>query len=179
MKHNSTTLLHTAFTQEEKIILDEAFSFVENYNGDNFLIDISSFIFQILKTDYVIIGNLESPSTKFIKSEILLYKGRHLANDYFNLESTPFAMALENDFSYYPSRLLDIFPNAKNFYKLHVDSFLGITLYNSKEQKIGMVALMHNNIIERGGFVEALLNAIIPQIETELIHSIHHQEVSI
>jgi hypothetical protein len=51
---------------------------------------------------------------------------------------------------------------------MEVDSYLGIPLFNKNDNGIGCLALLHHTIIERGGFVEALVNVLLPRIEEEL-----------
>ena len=49
MKNISASLLHTAWTEEEKKEIDDALVFVENYSGTDFLLDACLYIYQVLK----------------------------------------------------------------------------------------------------------------------------------
>ena len=42
-------------------------------------------------------------------------------------------------------------------------------LLTAKEKPLGVIIMLHNRLIERPGYVEALLNALAPRIEAELV----------
>lgn len=164
MKYLSTSLLHTAWTEDEKKQLDDAIALVETYEGTEFLKVISVFLYHAIEVDYILIG-VEIKPTQSISTKIFLNKGRVITNFSYPLAGSPCANIIGNDLCYFPAGVQSIFPENQLLKNLAVESYIGLPLYDTEENNLGLISCMHRTIIERGGFVEALLNAISPRIK--------------
>ena len=169
MKNFTASLLHTAWTEEEKMQLDHTICFVEEYNEKDFITAACQYLYRILNIDHIHIGFTEENSSfKQINTVINLYRGQVINNLCYSLNKSPFKQIFDEEFLYLPFGLSTMYPEYKILNKLNFESYIGMPLLNADDEPLGVIVLLHNRIIERGGFVEALLNAMLPRIETEL-----------
>lgn len=168
MKNTSASLLHTAWTPEEKVILDDAIEFIENYQGINFILDASRYLYNLLKVDYILITVVDPLPQPTVKSVVLLHKGVLSPNIHYPLAGSPCEGVFGKEQNYYPAGVLDFFPKNELLTQLQVKSYLGIPVFDKAENGLGCLVLLHHNIIDSGGFVEALINVMLPRLEEEL-----------
>ena len=173
MKHLSATLLHTAFTEEEKANLDQTIDFIENYKGNNFCLDLTRYLYGLLQIDYIMVASPQNHDKNVFRTLVLLYKGQPIINRVYELKGTPSAVVInqDKDLCYFPYGIQNMFPHDLLLRNFGIESYLGVPLFDSQDNSIGLLALMHSSIIERGGFVEAIINAILPKLENELFLS--------
>lgn len=168
MRNFATPLLPTAWTEEDRRQLDALIVFVEGYQGNNFTSDVCHYLYELLAIDYVLVGQA-CPQTQQIQTSFILAKGLQAPDFAYSVTSTPCAQVLSQGLYYIPFGVQSIFPDAGLLKNWQVASYLGIPLLNEQEQPAGLIALLHQRLIQRPGFVEALLNIIIPRLELELL----------
>ena len=169
MNNINFSLLHTAWTEEEKMQLDQTINFVEEYDEKDFFTAVCLYLYSILKVDYLHIGlTIGDASRNQIFTVARLSQGQVTSNAFYNLNKSPFKEIYEKDFTYIPFGLSNMFPESEIFNKKEYESYMGIPLFNADNEPLGNIVLLHNRIIEKGGFVEALVNALVPRIESEL-----------
>ncbi|WP_026464901.1 GAF domain-containing protein [Adhaeribacter aquaticus] len=168
MKSFSTSLLHTAWTEDEKKQLDDTIAFVETYTEANFLHDVCSYLYQILGVDYILIARFPNGQLDKLETESFYKSGKKLKNSVYRISGLLSACFTDSNFSYVPVGALNIFPEDTLLKKFKVESFIGVPLVDKDDRTNGLIALFHHRIIERGGFVEAVINAVMPRIEKEL-----------
>ena len=169
MKNFTASLLHTAWTEDEKLQLDKTINFVEEYDGKDFLKAACLYLYRIFGIDHIHIGlTSESGSYKQIHTVVSLDSGVVSPAIYYSLNKSPFNKLFDNDFMYLPFGLSAMYPQYEAIKKYKYESYIGMPLLNSEDEPLGIIVMLHNRIIERGGYVEALLNALVPKIETEL-----------
>ena len=169
MKNFTASLLHTAWTEDEKSQLDKTINFVEEYDEEDFLTAACHYLYRILGIDHIHIGlTLGIGSLKQIHTVVKLESGVVSPAIYYSLNKSPFNKIYDNDFMYLPFGLSAMYPQYEAIKKYKYESYIGMPLLNSEDEPLGIIVMLHNRIIERGGYVEALLNALVPKIETEL-----------
>jgi len=169
MKNFTASLLHTAWTEEEKLQLDKIINFVEEYNGKDFLTAACLYLYRILGIDHIHIGLTSKIGTyKQIHTVVRLEKGVVAPAFYYSLNKSPFNKLYEDEFMYFPFGLSAMYPDYEVLNNNKYESYIGMPLLNAEDEPLGIIIMLHGRIIERGGFVEALLNAIVPKIEIEL-----------
>jgi len=171
MNNLSPTLLHTAWTEEEKEQIDETIEFVESYNGKNFLLDACLHLYRYLRVDYIVLGLVENQTEPTVRTNVFLLRGLQVENISFPLVGSPGESVIHNKDHYYPSGVQNLYPQDKLLAQMAAESFIGIPLFGHKDKKVGILSLLHNTIIQHGGFVEALINVLLPRIEDELSYN--------
>lgn len=165
MKHLSTSLMHTAWTEDEKRQLDELIAHVEAYEGDNFIEDVCQFLYRLINIDNILVGYQQG---RKVQTVYFQRHGRKEPNFTYHPAGTPCSQVLGQDLYYVPYGLQTIYPDIALLQQLQVESYLGMPLFDQQDQGLGLIVLLHQHLIERGGFVEALLNVIAPRLEQEL-----------
>jgi hypothetical protein len=168
MKNLTTTLLHTAWTEEERQQLDDLIAFVEEYAGDNFIGDVCQHLYRLLHIDNILVG-LQAQDAQRIQTVYFLHKGMLQANFAYPFPGTPCSLVLGQDLYYVPFGVQSVYPDIALLKQLEVESYLGMPLFDNQDQPLGLIVLLHQKLIERGGFVEALLHVIAPRLELELL----------
>jgi hypothetical protein len=166
MKNLSTSLLHTAWTEDEKQQLDDLIAFVEEYAGGNFIFDVCRYLYQLLKIDNILVAFQALDHQ--IQTAYFLHKGKLQPNFTYHLSGAPCSQVLGQDLYYIPFGVQATFPDMDLLKVMQVESYLGMPLFDNQGQSIGLIVLLHQHLIERGGYVEALLNVIVPRLELEM-----------
>jgi len=176
MKNITASLLHTAWTEEEKLQLDRTINFVEEYDGRDFLTVACQYLYRILNIDHIHLGLIKNKASKeYIYTVVSLYCGQVTSNICYSLNKSPLKHIYDEEFMYLPFGLSAMYPEYNFLRKKNFESYIGMPLLNADDKPLGIMVLLHSRIIERGGFVEALINALVPRIEIELSSKqIHH-----
>lgn len=168
MKHLSTSLLHTAWTEDEKQQLDDLIAFVEDYAGGNFIFDACQYLYRLLKIDNILVG-FQASGLNQVQTLYFLHKGNLQPNFAYNLSGAPCSQVLGQDLYYIPFGVQATYPDMDLLKGMQVESYLGMPLFDNKGESLGLIVLLHQKLIARGGFVEALLNVIAPRLELEML----------
>jgi hypothetical protein len=167
MKHLSTSLLHTAWTEDEKQQLDALIAFVEEYAGENFILDVCQYLYQLLQIDNILVGY--QAKDHHIQTVYFLHKGKLLPNFTYHFSGAPCSQVVGQDLYYIPFGVQATYPDMDLLKIMEVESYLGMPLFDNQGEGLGLIALLHQELIERGGYVEALLNVIAPRLELEML----------
>jgi hypothetical protein len=168
MKNLSTSLLHTAWTEDERQQLDDLIGFVEGYAGDNFISDVCQHLYRLLGIDTILVG-YQAPGATRIHTVQYLHKGNARPNFNYLLADTPCSQVVGQDLYYIPYGVQSVYPDIALLQQLKVESYLGMPLFDNQDRSLGLIVLLHEKLIARGGFVEALLNVIAPRLELEML----------
>ena len=169
----SYTLPSAAWSMDEKQILDEVEDFVHAYHGANFIDDISRYLSHTLKMDYVFIGRVVAEEMAVVQTEALYQFGKKMPNQQYGLKDTPCEKVIGSCLCYYPQGVQTIFPKDKLLRELYIESFIGQPLLSPAGEALGIIVLMHREIIPQAGFVEALLTSISLRAEQDLRFSLY------
>lgn len=164
----SYSLPSAAWSMDEKQILDEADAMIHSYAGKSFINDVSRYLSITLNMDYVLIGKVTGKGNSKVQTEAFYQSGLKLPNIDYELQGTPCEKVIGTGLCYYPQGIQSIFPKDKVLRELYIESYIGQPLHDSTGRTIGIIVLMHREIIPQAGFVEALLTAISLRVEKEL-----------
>jgi hypothetical protein len=168
MKNLSTSLLHTAWTVDEKLQLDDLIAFVEDYAGGNFILDVCQYLYQLLQIDNILVG-YQPRGDHQIQTVYFLHKGNLQPNFTYNFSGAPCSQVLGQDLHYIPFGVQATYPDMDLLKVMEVESYLGMPLFDNQGEGLGLIVLLHQQLIDRGGYVEALLNVIAPRLELEML----------
>lgn len=169
----SYTLPSAAWSMDEKQILDEVEDLVHGYHGAHFIDDISRYLSNTLKMDYVFIGRIVGEEKKMVQTEAYYQFGRKQPNLQYDLKDTPSDKVVSSSLCYYPQGVQAIYPKDKLLRELYVESYIGQPLLSPAGETLGLIVMMHREIIPQAGFVEALLYSISLRAEQDLRFSLY------
>jgi hypothetical protein len=153
---------------DEKQILDEVEELVHSYHGVDFIDDISRYLSHTLKMDHVLVGRTTGTGPDKVETKAYYQFGQRVANFQYELKGTPCEKVLASQLLYYPHGIQSLFPKGKLLRELYIESYIGQPLISPSGSPLGIIALLHQEIIPQAGFIEALLSAISLRAEQEL-----------
>ena len=121
---------------------------------DDFLKIAVKHLDELFSVDYVLICNYSVKNLKDVKTEIIYNKGTFLPNTEYQLVNTPCEKVINNGVCTYKSDLQTIFPEGKLLKQMNANSYIGIPLFGTKGQPIGLMSLLDNKPREKTETIE-------------------------
>lgn len=136
--------------------------------AENFFDALAKFLGKKLNMDYVVIDRIgENPD---IAETIALYaKGAIVPNMRYALKGTPCENVMGRRLCVYPQGVQQLFPEDTLLAEMGVESYIGIPLWDSRGQPIGLIALMDSKPLPDAATVTQLLQLVATRAAAELV----------
>ena len=161
--------------QVEKTLQFSARSHWHEGDGD-FLPSLAQHLGEALQVDYVIVDRLaDEPG---IAETVALYaKGNVVPNIRYSLENTPCANILGQGLCCYPAEIQRIFPKDELLVDMGVESYIGIPLWDSKGNVLGLIAILDSgHLHDRVELATRLLQIVATRAGAKLESMLIRQE---
>ena len=136
-------------------------------SGKGFLPALAEHLGHLLKVDYVLIDKI-SDEPRIAETVGLYAHGKIVRNMSYSLAGTPCENVIGKDICVYSRGVRGLFPADELLQKMNVESYLGIPLWNSSGQGIGMIAVLDSKPLENANFVTDLLRLVAATAGAEL-----------
>jgi PAS domain S-box-containing protein len=159
-----------AFSKYNKIFLTE---FSEKFSGNNaqkeFFNSLVKFISDITKLDYAFVAKFKNQGKdKFTLETIAVSElGEPIENFDYSLIDGPCKQIVYGNMHQYAEAVKTIFPTSQIVLKFNVEGYIGVPLYNTKNEVIGLLAVMHTKKIENVETVNSILKITAKRTELE------------
>lgn len=167
-------------TQRQEII-EKTLSFVANKgwteHGSRFLDSLAKFLGELLEVDYVLIDKYSNKAPHTAETVAIYNHGAFLPNMVYELIHTPCENVIGCRLCCYPSGIQQLFPNDELLKLMAVDSYIGIPLWSSTGDPIGLIALMDGKILEDIKTVELCLQIVAIKAAHELENMLYVKEI--
>lgn len=144
--------------------LEDAINFIadkSNFVGAKSSLEVlSEFLGALLQVDYVLINKYykEKPN---VTESITIYTPNGFAdNVVYDLKDTPCHNVIGTSLCSYESNIQQLFPKDEFLLKMNVDSYVGMPLWGSNEEPIGLIAVMDQKKLTDLKTIEFVLKAI-------------------
>ena len=131
----------------------------ENFHND-FLHKAVKHLDELFSVDYVLICNYSIKNLKDVKTEIIYNKGTFLPNTEYQLVNTPCEKVINNGVCTYKNNLQSIFPKGKLLKQMNANSYIGIPLFGTKGQPIGLMSILDSKPKENTETIELVLKML-------------------
>ncbi len=163
----------------EKKLIDEAITHLATsftkLSGLELYEAVTSNLAAALGFEYAIVGELDD-NQQGINILGGYDNGEKLKPFHYDIKGTPCENIIRKETSLYLSAVREQFPDATLLQKKGVEGYIGIPLFNSEGQPIGILILMSKSPIQNKSFAEKLVSIYSDRIEAELERtSIHKQ----
>ncbi|SNR52354.1 hybrid sensor histidine kinase/response regulator [Lutibacter flavus] len=165
--------------------IDKTIEFISN-NGykskeDLFLKKATIFLTELLDVNYVIIDkySIEEPNIAEIECFYTKKEKKFFPKRPYNLASTPCKNVINKSICSYSSNTKNLFPKDALLTELSIESYIGIPLWNSKNEPIGLIAIMDDEPIVDVKTVEKIIQIIAIKIENILENIIFNDQITI
>ena len=156
--------------QAEKVIGD-IISGVSPAPGKQFF---DSMVIQLAKTleaDYTFIGELAGGNHETVKIIAICDNGVITDNFDYALAHTPCKNVIEKNVCSYPIGASQLFPQDDLLQEMNIEGYIGVPLFNSKNQPLGIIVTLYHNPIHDTKFIESIIRIFAAQIAIEIEHT--------
>lgn len=164
-------------------MVEDALSYVANkgwtIHGSEFLKNLCKFLADTFSVDYALIDkySTESPS---VASTVAVYsKSGFLPNMEYDLAETPCNNVIGCRMCVYPSGVQDEFPDDLLLVEMNVDGYIGIPLWSSEGEPIGLIALLNSKPLIDIKTFELVLQIVAVKAAHELEKMIYENKLSL
>lgn len=121
-----------------------------------------------LDAKHVLLGELSGNKQDQIKTLAYWSKNQLVDNIEYDLLGSPCATVIGNKIQYYPEKTYALFPEDTPLVKKQIECYLGVPLFNSAGESIGIIAVMHDNILEKIGNAIPIIGTFAARAAAEL-----------
>lgn len=155
---------------ELKLIDDTLFFLAQHgwrTDGENFFDALVQFLGKKFDVDYVLVDKL-GESADVAETVALYTKGAIAPNIHYALKDTPCENVMGQKLCLYPSEVQRRFPNDTLLTEMGVESYLGIPLWDSFEQPVGLIAILDSKPLPENTPAIQILQLVATRAAAEL-----------
>ena len=163
---------------ERKIIQDTLYFSAQKgweKQGTEFFESLAEYLSKALNVEYVFIDSLKS---REVAQTIAVYAMGDLSDNLeYNLEHTPCENVMKGQLCFYEKDIQTQFPLDKLLVEMNAESYIGIPLWDSKGQTIGLIACIGCEPIRNRTTCETILQIVAVRASAELERKISGEEL--
>ncbi len=153
--------------QAEEMLSDVAAGFTAA-TGKEFFRSLAQHIAVSLDIDYVLIGQLAPDDTGRIDTVAVCAQGHIVENMSYDLAGTPCSNVVAGDICFHPSNTQVLFPDDVLLVDMGVESYMGIPLWRSSGEPLGLLALLHKEGFPNAELASSMLKIFGVRASAEL-----------
>ena len=136
-------------------------------NDIHFLNEVCIFLAQLLNVNYVIIDKYSVEEPKIAEIVSFYQKDKHLflPNEKYGLKNTPCDNVINKSICSYQNNLTKLFPKDQMLVNMEIESYVGIPLWGSNKQPIGLIAIMDTEAYKNIDIAEIVIKIISLKVE--------------
>ncbi len=137
--------------------------------GSAFFPNVTESLTEGLGVRYALVGQLVSGQAQCIETLGVWDRLRGRQDDLtYALEGTPCQRALTTGACSYPEQVSRLFPEDEILQRLNVEAYIGVPLHDSQNQPLGLLAIMHDEPLERAAERQAIVEILATRASAEL-----------
>ena len=136
--------------------------------GEDFFIEIVRQLGRLLGADYTFVGEIYEETFDMVKTISFYGEGRILENIRFEMKNTPCEKAMKQIVSSFESKVSKLFPEAQMLSKFNIEGYVGVPLFDSQNQKLGIMVALFKNPIRNVRFAESILQLFANRVAAEV-----------
>ncbi|WP_372639682.1 PAS domain S-box protein [Ancylomarina sp.] len=121
-----------------------------------------------LGADYAFIGELDKDKINTIDTLAFSEKGKIIENISYRLKNTPCENVVGKSPCFYTIDVAKQFPQDEFLNKKRIESYLGIPLFNSKNEAIGLIACLFTQAVKSPQLVQDVVQIFSSRVSTEI-----------
>lgn len=131
---------------------------------------------QALGADFTFIGELRSPERNRIRSLALCAAGSLAKNLEYDLAHTPCEKVLDDRLCTHRKDVAKLFPKDQLLVEMGIEGYVGVPLYDKKNQPLGIIVALYRQAIVDPTFAETTLQLFANLTAAEIMHRQEQQE---
>ena len=121
-----------------------------------------------LNAKYVLLGEITGNQQDRINTLAYWKEGQLAPNFEYALLGSPCATVIGNKIQYYPQKTYELFSEDEPLVAKQIECYLGVPLFNSAGESIGIIVIMHDKILERVGNTIPIIGTFAARAAAEL-----------
>jgi PAS domain S-box-containing protein len=154
----------------KEIAFEELYQF-----GQQFFDAIVIKLYRVLNADYTFIGEL-TKNKKAVQTLSICIDGKIAENFTYDLSDTPCENVVGQSVCSYPKDVAKLFSKDKLLYQMGVEGYVGVPLFNKKNDPAGILVALYRTPVENISFAESFLQLVATRAAVE-IERTHMEEV--
>lgn len=134
---------------------------------DNFFDALTEYVGKSIGVDYVLIARLSDDAISADTISVFANDEKVPKIKYL-LEGTPCYNVVGNKMCIYKNGVQTLFPKDTLLVKMQAESYIGIPLWNSKGESVGVMAVLNKKPLENTEIIESILSLVSSRVNAEL-----------
>ncbi|MEZ6040387.1 MAG: PAS domain S-box protein [Planctomycetaceae bacterium] len=150
---------------------DTIHQFVEvlaHTTGQEFFTVLVQNLSKICQVEYAFAASVDASSPDEIQTIAAARNGNSIANVRYRMHGTPCEHVVRRSLCYFPSHVQERFPEDQMLAKLGAESYMGIPLWASDGQPLGLLVLLHTGPMNDAELTRATLQIVAVRCGAEL-----------
>lgn len=136
--------------------------------GSEFFPQLVRHMAQALNVSHALVAEVPTGNRLRARTLAVWARNRHGENFEYDLAGTPFAGVVGNTLCLYPERVRELFPHDRILHTMEAESYMGIPLWSSSGQPIGLLAVLDDKPSHAQQDMEPLLTIFAARASAEL-----------
>jgi PAS domain S-box-containing protein len=164
------------------ILINETLSFIEQNNktvqNSSFLKNAAKHIAALFNISYVFIDKYSIKEPTILKSVVYYKKGIFTESIAYNIKNTPCEHVVNKKTAIFPKNLQILFPKDVALKQMNAQSYIGIPLWGSNGNPIGLISIIHEQPLTNTKPFEVILQILAIKVAQILEKEILASEIT-
>ncbi len=120
--------------------------------GSNFFDEVTKFLSKTLNVKFVFIDQYNKENRHHVDSISMVENGHNIKNISYRLKGSPCEQVVRGNYCHYKQDVQKLFPDDKILTDLNIASYAGAPTFSSSGEINGLVAIMHDDLIDNPHF---------------------------
>ncbi len=154
-------------TESKQLENTQSFLMQCGWFGEDFFQSLARYLAETLQMDYVCIDRLEGDCLS-ARTVAVYFDGVFEDNVSYTLKDTPCGDVVGKKICSFPSQVRHLFPKDEVLQEMLAESYVGTTLWSSRGQPIGLIAIIGRKPLENSRLAESILKVASVRASGEL-----------
>ncbi len=141
---------------------------VSGATGQDIFPTIARHITASLGVDFAFIGKLIDGPTRRIQTLAICDRGNPVDNIEYDLNGTPCKTVVGKAFQFIPDHICSNYPGDNMLSQMGFRSYAGYPLFDAQGEPLGLIAVLHRDVMRESEFIEAILRIFSVRAAAEL-----------
>jgi PAS domain S-box-containing protein len=167
----------------QEIYIEKIVSFLEQTNKETldheFFKKIAKFLGELFNVSYVLIDKYSIKTPSITETVAIYNKGGFSPNMKYELAHTPCENVIDKNLCVYPKNIQKLFPKDGLLTQMNVESYMGIPLWSSNNEPIGLIAILDDKPIKDIKTMKVVLQIVAIKVGQVLEKTIYEKKIKL
>ncbi len=145
--------------------------------GEHYFHSLTQYLTKTLGMDYAFVGELARDRKETVNVLSACFAGKNTDNFSYSLAGTPCQHIISHGPCTYPRKVQKLFPQDHYLVDLGVECYIGVPLFGSSGQPLGLISVMGRQPLRERETVELVLQIVAARTATEIERQHLHEDL--